>query len=122
MSASPTQRTLKLYRDKGLMIGVTEHWNPYAGKNGIRQDLFGFIDLILVGPNGTAAIQATSTGNIGARVTKILALPSAKYWLSGKAKRSIIVIGWKKYKKPVNRKWWRYTIVVLRLEDFNGTT
>lgn len=118
MGMSPTQRTLKHYRGHGYIVGITEHWNPHAF---IRQDLFGFIDVLAITATITVAIQATSTGNMGARVNKILALPAAKLWAQGK-KRYIIVIGWKKYKEAVERKFWRPTVTIITREDFDVKT
>jgi len=43
---SPTQRTLKALRDMGRTCGIVERFNQYAGPHGVRQDLFGFIDII----------------------------------------------------------------------------
>jgi hypothetical protein len=40
---SPTQRSLKRLRETGWLAYVVEHWNHFAG---IRQDLFGFIDIV----------------------------------------------------------------------------
>jgi len=52
---SPTQRTLKAMREQGRICASCERWNPYAG---VRQDLFGFIDLIVLDPErGAIAIQ-----------------------------------------------------------------
>jgi len=43
---TPTQRTLKYLKDLGRVCGIVERFNMYAGPHGIRQDLFGFIDII----------------------------------------------------------------------------
>lgn len=43
---TPTQRTLRHLRGMGRMVGTVERWNPHVGPHGIRQDLFGFLDLI----------------------------------------------------------------------------
>lgn len=43
---TPTQRTLKALREKGRVCGVVERFNRFGGPYGIRQDLFGFIDII----------------------------------------------------------------------------
>jgi hypothetical protein len=40
---SPLQRTLKLLRDSGWTVGITEHFNPHVR---IRQDFCGFADAI----------------------------------------------------------------------------
>lgn len=93
---------------------MVEHWNPHAR---IRQDLFGFIDIIAIDGDDTLAIQATSTGNINSRVEKILANDIARDWLDGPHRR-IIVIGWKKYKKAIDRKHWRPTFREITRRDF----
>lgn len=49
-ATSPTQRTLKAMKDLGRVSGIVERFNPYAGQYGIRQDLFGFIDIICMCP------------------------------------------------------------------------
>ena len=56
---SPTQRTLKSMREQGRLCGIVERFNAYVGKFGIRQDLFGFIDIIALDPqHGIVAIQS----------------------------------------------------------------
>ena len=56
---SPTQRTLKAMREQGRICGIVERFNQHVGKFGIRQDLFGFIDIIAVDPvDGIIAIQS----------------------------------------------------------------
>lgn len=56
---SPTQRTLKAMRERGRLVANVEKFNPYAGPHGVRQDAFGFIDLIAIDPaDGIIAIQS----------------------------------------------------------------
>ena len=58
-SLSPTQRTLKALRAKGYTCAIVERWNAYAK---IRQDLFGFIDIIALDPTrGVVGVQSTGT-------------------------------------------------------------
>lgn len=68
MSMSPTQLTLRELRKDGYLAYVVEHWNHHAK---IRQDLFGFIDVLGVKRDSTIAIQATSYTNVRNRVKKI---------------------------------------------------
>lgn len=68
MPISPTQLTLRHLRAEGWLAEVTEHWNPHAG---VRNDLFGFIDVIAIKPNETLAVQATTAANVMSRVHKI---------------------------------------------------
>jgi carbonic anhydrase len=66
---SPTQLTMRHLRADGWsLVQVVEHWNPHAG---IRQDLFGFVDVLAVRRGETLAVQTTSAANVSARVRKI---------------------------------------------------
>ena len=68
MATSPTILTLKNLRKRGYLAAVVEKWNPHAH---IRQDLFGFIDVIGVGPLGTIGVQCTTKDHISDRIKKI---------------------------------------------------
>jgi hypothetical protein len=99
---SPTQRSLKLLRDRGYVAVVTERWNPYAR---LRQDLFGFIDIVALSSiYGIIAVQTTSGANMAARISKIRELPAAKVWL--KVGGHIVVHGWRKVGARGKRKLW----------------
>ena len=65
---SPTQRTLKRLRDLGYTAQVVETWNPHAK---IRQDLFGFIDVLAIKAGEVLAVQACAGGDAAKRVRKI---------------------------------------------------
>jgi carbonic anhydrase len=65
---SPTERSLAHLRKAGYLVAVVEKWNPHVR---IRQDMFGFVDLIAICPNETLAVQTTSGSNVAARVKKI---------------------------------------------------
>src|SRR5574343_179294 len=58
---SPTQRTLRALRERGLVCEVVEKYNQYAGPHGLRRDLFNIIDIIALGPSGVIGVQ--SCGN-----------------------------------------------------------
>jgi hypothetical protein len=88
---SPTQRSLKLMRERGYLCEVVERWNPHAM---IRQDLFGFIDLLCVGADGVVAVQTTSSSSMASRRTKIADHPNV-----GKVREAnvrILLHGWDK--------------------------
>ena len=56
---SPTQRTIKALKDMGRICGIVERFNAHVGPHGIRQDLFGFIDIIAIDPDcGIVAVQS----------------------------------------------------------------
>lgn len=100
---SPTQRTLAHCRKLGHVAAITEHWNHYAR---VRQDLFGFIDVLVIDPgcSGCIAIQTTSGSNTSKRQRKIEAIPAAVEWL--RAGNQIIVVGWAKRGPRGKRKVW----------------
>ena len=96
---TPTQLSLRKMREEGYMSAVVEKWNPHVG---IRQDLFGFIDILGVGENGTLAVQSTSYDGVSARVKKIEHEDNFdKLNAVRKAGWKIEVHGWRK----VKNKW-----------------
>jgi predicted TIM-barrel fold metal-dependent hydrolase len=69
---TPTQRTLAAMRALGRVCGSVEKFNHHVGPFGIRQDLFGFIDLIAIDPaDGIIAIQSCGQDFSG-HVNKLL--------------------------------------------------
>lgn len=103
MASSPTQRSLAKLREEGYQVAVVERWNPHAR---IRQDLFGFADLLAVGNGETVAVQTTSASNMAARIRKIA--ESDQVAECRKANWRILVHGWRKDSKG---KW------ICRVED-----
>lgn len=91
---SPTQRSLKFYRDQGYLAGVVERWIPQARK---RSDLFGILDIVVVGNGETIGVQTTSGSNVSARVKKIG--DSEAISELREAGWKIIVQGWRKNSK-----------------------
>jgi hypothetical protein len=90
---SPTQRTLAEMRERGYpLVQVVEKWNAYAR---VRQDLFGFIDVVAVGDD-IVGVQATSASNVSHRVQKITDSPALA--ILRKAGIRILVHGWAKRK------------------------
>jgi len=99
MRASPTRRTLQHLRAAGYpLVQVVEKWNPHAR---VRQDLFGIIDVLAVGPEGVLAVQCTSAAHVAERLVKLRAsqaLPVLK-----RAGVSVRVHGW--HKRRSNGRW-----------------
>lgn len=112
---SPTARSLKLLRERGYFCQVVEKWNAFAR---IRQDLFGFIDVLAMKGNELLAVQSTSDGNVLARVHKILSSPLAPVWLES-ASRRLVVQGWAKRGLRGKRKKWECREVEIFKEDFD---
>lgn len=111
---TPTARTLDFLRsDLGMQAGIVERWNPHAR---IRQDLFGFVDLIAASEErGIVAVQATSGTNVSARIAKIREEPRAYPWLAAGGR--IWVIGWSKRGARGKRKLWTPRIVEILKAD-----
>lgn len=88
---SPTQRTLAEMRSRGYLCGVVEKWNPHAR---IRQDLYGFIDVLCVRDGEVVGVQATSLSGVSSRIKKI-----AEHENVGPVRKAgirILVHGWGK--------------------------
>jgi hypothetical protein len=103
---------------------VTEKWNQFAR---IRQDAFGFGDILCFRGHETILVQTTSRANVSARIKKILDIPEAHAWASGAARR-IIVHGWGKKGGKDKRKLWECTVIpvlndkkLFPLEDGSAT-
>ena len=94
MADSPTARSLKHLRAEGYTAAVVEHWNPHAR---IRQDLFGFVDVLGIREGETIAVQATSGSNVSKRVDKIA--EHANVSAVREAGWRIVVHGWRKNAK-----------------------
>lgn len=108
MAGSPTQRSLKALRAKGWLCAIVEHWNPHVG---IRQDLFGCIDILALKDGVTLAVQTTTASNVAARLAKIRANPKlpelVKAW-------RVEVHGWAKPTKTI--RVWRQRVELVQLE------
>jgi hypothetical protein len=100
---TPTQRSLKKLRDEGWTVAVVERWNPHAR---IRQDLYGFIDVLAIRGGDTLAVQVTSGDHVADRVKKIRSVPTAPIWLESPT-RKIVVHGWRKAGARGKRKTWQ---------------
>jgi len=85
---------MKFLRDQGYLVAVTEKWNPHAK---VRQDLFGFVDVLAIRDGETLAIQTTSGGNLADRRKKILAHENLPMLQS--AGWQVVLHGWRKNSK-----------------------
>lgn len=99
----PCARSLKLLRDEGYTVAVVERWNQFAR---VRQDLFGFIDILALRGDCLLAVQTTSGSNVAARIHKINETQAASLWLESQS-RQIEVHGWRKVGPRGGRKTWQ---------------
>lgn len=101
---SPTQRSLEYLREQGYLVSIVERWNPFAK---IRQDLWGWCDLLAIRREEVLAVQVTASA-VSDRIKKIEASETvAKVREAG---IRIEVHGWRKNSKG------KY---VLRIEDIS---
>jgi len=122
---SPTQRSLAYAKKQGFIAAVVEKWNPHMR---IRQDLFGFADLIVLdGKPGSALWQVTTGANVSKRLTKMTDTTEEKAvriydkviaWL--KAGNRIEIHGWAKKGPRGKRKTWQLRIIKIRSSEFYG--
>ena len=113
---TPTARTLAMLRAEGGTAAVVERWNAHAK---VRQDLYGFADILCVWPGvtGVLAVQACVTGDQAKRVAKIAAEPRARVWLA--AGNRIQVVGWAKRGPRGQVKHWTPSITPIVATDLD---
>jgi hypothetical protein len=124
---TPTQRTIKRFKDQGIMCGVVERWIQF-GKNdprrgirpGQRIDLFGIIDIIAATPDGVVGVQCCAGSGNSAHIKKITEdkRENAERWLRCPG-AGLEVHAWRKIKVKRGGKAmkWEPKITVIRLED-----
>lgn len=98
---SPTQRSLALMRKRGYpLVQVVEKWNPHAGPFGVRQDLFGILDVLCVGAD-VVGVQATSYSGVSHRIAKIRDAEIDKVAVLPVLRNAgirVLVHGWRKHR------------------------
>lgn len=111
---SPTQRTIKAMKDQGRLCAIAEKFNSFVGSYGIRQDLFGFIDIIAIDPvDGIIAIQSCGQ-SFKAHVDKMLGERNENMYEWLKHAR-VELWGWRKVKLKRGGKAMRWKP---RIADF----
>lgn len=122
---TPTQRTMKELKARGHKCGIVEKWNRYAwrpgGGRGVRQDLFGIIDIIALDTNrGVIGVQSTGTDFAGhhRKLTQEKA-QECMVWLETPGAH-LELWGWRKIKVKRGGKQmiWEPRIKIYTLEDF----
>lgn len=121
MAVTPTQRTIRALREMGRKCAIVEKWNPHVGDHGIRQDLFGIIDIIALDPErGVVGVQACGQ-NFAAHERKLLLERNQECvdWLSTPGTK-LELWGWRKLKVKRGGKAvrWSPRIREFTLDDF----
>ncbi len=109
-SISPTARTLAALRAEGWVAAIVEHWNSFAH---IRQDLFGFADVIAFDRGTVLLVQCTDATSVSKRVLKLKESPLAAIWADCPTRR-LEVWGWSKRGLRGEPKRWAARRVRLR--------
>lgn len=107
---SPTQRTRDWLKKRGTISAIVERWNAHAR---VRQDLFGFADIVAV-ESRIIAVQVTTGPNVAARLTKIFESENARKWLAGGG--LIEVHGWAKRGARGKAKRWKLRRVAVECD------
>jgi len=131
----PTERTLRELKLHGFRCCVVERWNPYGGPlikekcpicergpshQGIRQDLFGIIDVLAISESGIVGIQCCSGSGYQKHIRKML-IEKAQVtldWLSTPG-CALELWAWRKVKVKRGGKAvvWRPRIKIIEKED-----
>lgn len=117
---SPTQRALAFCKDQGWTVQVVEKWNQWAG---VRQDLFGCIDMVVLdgAGGGPLGVQVTSGSNVAARLTKSREEPRLQQWLASPARFEVWGYG-KRKKRRKDGSYGKSYEWVLRREVLGANT
>ena len=116
---SYTQRTLRELRARGCICDKAEKFNAYAGPFGRREDLFNFIDIVVLDPvKGILAVQTTGPSGHAAHRRKILENEYAPEWL--KCGGTIEIWSWRKLlvKRGGKARRWTPRIETITISDF----
>jgi hypothetical protein len=118
---SPTQRTLRQLRIEGCFCASVERFNPHVGPHGIRQDLFGIIDIIALNPEiGVVGIQACAGSGFNHHYKKLTEenAQATKNWLETPGTK-LFIWAWRKVKKNRGGKAmiWQPRIREINLKD-----
>lgn len=109
---SPTERSLKILRNEGWTAQIVERWNPHAR---VRQDLFGFVDIIAFARDKRPLlVQTTTASNLAARVAKIRSIEAAAEAL--RSGFDVQVHGWRAPTKT--RRTWLVNVLNMTIEEF----
>lgn len=117
---SYVQRTMRELRNQGRVCAIVEKWNAFAGPHGIRQDLFGIIDVLALDPErGVVGVQVCGQDWVH-HITKMTEERAQEThdWLSTPG-TVLELHGWRKVKKKRGGKQmiWRPRVAVFTLDN-----
>ena len=120
---SPTQRTIRALKEQGVMCAIVEKFNSFVGEHGIRQDLFGIIDIVALDTQkGVRGIQCCGA-DYKKHCDKLLneKTPETIAWLETPS-TTLEIWSWRKIKLKRGglAMRWQQKIRIITLEDFEG--
>lgn len=120
---TPTQRTMQYLRRQGCNCAVVEKWNQHVGEHGIRQDLFGIVDILVLEPGedgGFLGIQACGQ-SFAEHKRKLIeeCAEACLNWLNTRGGK-LQIWSWRKVKKERGGKLmlWQPRIYEITKKDF----
>ena len=114
---SATQRTLRELRNQGRICGIVERFNSFSGPHGVRQDLFGFIDIIALDiSKGIVGIQSCGQ-SFSEHIKKITEERNEECFEWLRCGGKVELWGWRKVKLKKGGKAmrWKPRIVIFTL-------
>ena len=131
----PTERTLRELRKNRIRCAVGERWNPYGGPlvkgrcpvcergpthRGVRQDLFGIIDVLALGKSGIVGIQCCGGSGYQGHVRKLTVEKAGATlgWLETPG-ATLELWAWRrvKVKRGGTAMFWKPRIKIITMED-----
>lgn len=91
--------SMKMLRKEGWVCAKAEHWNAFAR---IRQDLFGFIDVVCLQDRQIVGIQVVNT-HLQDHIDKIRGNGAAVSWINCGGR--IVIHNWKRRSKNKVKRW-----------------
>jgi len=116
---TPTQRTMEKLRADGYKPWIVEKFNRFAGPHGIRQDMYGIIDIVAIRPGEILGVQSCGQ----AFSEHIRKLTEENYldcadWLEAGGKLELW--GWRKLAKiGINGKKTKVKVWSPRIKEFS---
>ena len=123
MSESPTQRTMKKLREDGYKPWIVEKFNRFAGPHGVRQDMFGVIDIVATRPGRILGVQSCGQA-FSAHDRDLMGVKRKDCYDWMEAGGELELWGWRKILrveasgKKGKVKIWSPRIKIYTLEDF----
>lgn len=117
VTMSPTQRTLKYFRDQGAIAKVVERFVKFPHmKHGVRQDLWG-ADIQVIQGQKLLAVQTCAGSGHAKRTTRATADPLVQAWL--RTGNGFEIWSWSKKGPRGKRKLWSPRVTQLTLNELD---